>query len=176
MEQKELKIDITAVARQVLQVRQPGEDLDEVILRACKHLYGESGAMAFQAARGAIQSHADRNKEDFEDALRDIAEGRGGMRSVAGIITTQRATAGSLDELLPEMRAEVERALASGKSERVVVSRTVRGPTGSSFTLKSQPKTAHCEKCGYEVPSDFDSCPQCGTSRKRSFWSRLFGG
>lgn len=116
MEQKELKIDVAAVARQVLQDRQPGEDLDEAILRACKHLYAESGAMAFQAVRGAIQSHADRNKEDFENALRDIAEGGGGMRSVAGIITTQRITAGSLDELPPEMRAEVEKRSPPGRA------------------------------------------------------------
>lgn len=180
MEQKEMKIDVAAVARQALQERQPGEDLDEAILRSCKKLYGESGTTAFQAIQNALRALAERNKVDQERALQQIINGQSSISIVTSTetVSTQKVVS-SLDELPPEMRAEVEKALASGKNQNVVISRTVRGgKEGISSLIDSQKQTSiHCCKnCGYEFPSDLSTCPQCGKPRKRSFWSRLFGG
>jgi hypothetical protein len=47
MSQTEQKIDVAGVARHALAERQAGEDLDEALLRSCKNLYGEAGAMTF---------------------------------------------------------------------------------------------------------------------------------
>lgn len=179
MEQKEMKIDLAAMARQVLQDRQPGEDLDEALLRSCKKLYGESGITAFQAVQNALQGLAERNKLDPEKALQQIMDGKSSISVVTRTQMTQKTSTGSLDDLPPEMRAEVEKALASGKNRNVVITRTVGGQKeGVSSILGSQKQTStcRCQNCGYEFSSDLLTCPQCGKSRKRSFWSRLFGG
>lgn len=178
MEQKELKIDVAAAARQALQERQPGEDLDEALLRSCKKLYGESGATTFQAVQNAVSAIAQRLNVDREKAVQQITEGKASISVVTRTQITRNVSAGSLNDLPPEMRAEVEKALASGKSGEVVVTRTVGGRKGDlSHTLGPQTQTgmSRCENCGFEFPSDTLSCPQCGKSRKRSFWSRLFG-
>lgn len=47
----ELNIGVAAVAKQALQERQPGEDLDEALLRVCKRMFGESAATRFTPSR-----------------------------------------------------------------------------------------------------------------------------
>lgn len=123
MEQKTLQIDVADVARQALRERQAGEDLDEALLRVCKRIYGESGLMAFQAIRKALESLAERNNVDAETALQQIADGRSPISVVTSVISTQKTVVGSLDELPSDLRAEVEKALAAGKSGQVVITK-----------------------------------------------------
>ncbi len=179
MEQKEMKIDLSAVARQAMQERQPGEDLDEALLRSCKKLYGESGTTAFLAVQNALRAVADRNKVDPEKALQQIMDGKSSVSVVTRTEVTQKTSTGSLDDVPPEIRAEVEKALASGKNRNVVITRRIGGQReGVTSILDSQKQasTYSCQNCGYEFSSDLLACPQCGKPKKRSFWSRLFGG
>jgi len=87
---------------------------------------------------------------------------------------TQKGSAKSLDDLSPEMSAEVEKTLASGKSENIVISQAVNGNMAAG-SLAGSSQMNRCESCAYEFPSGFPSCPQCGAEKKRSFWSLFFG-
>jgi predicted RNA-binding Zn-ribbon protein involved in translation (DUF1610 family) len=169
MEQKELEIDVAAVAQETVQDRQPGEDLDEALLRNCKKLYGESGTIALQAIQSAVTALAGRTKIDYETALKQIAAGQSSVRVTARIQTTRNVTTSSLQDLSPEMRAQVEKALAEGKNQTVFITKNV--------SAHNQKQTAmnRCDSCGFEFPSEISTCPQCGKAINRSFWSRLFG-
>ena len=176
MEPSELNIDVASVAREAIAERGPEEDLDEAILRSCKKLYGEAGVTAFQAVQSAATALAQRGDGDREKALRHIADGKGLVNVVARVQITQKGSTKSLDDLSPEMRAEVEKALASGKGGKIVISQAVTGNEAVSGSLAgSNSQMNRCQKCGYEFPSGLPSCPQCGTEKKHSFWSRLFG-
>jgi hypothetical protein len=176
MELNELTIDVGAVARGALRERQPEEDLDEAILRSCKKLYGEAGATAFQAVQSATTALAHRGDGDREKALRNVADGKAAVNVVTKTRIMQQGSTKSLTDLSPEMRAQVEKALASGQTGKIVISQTVNGYKKISGSLAgSRSQMSHCEKCGYEFCTDLSSCPQCGNERKRSFWSRLFG-
>ncbi len=175
MELNELKIDVVSVAREALTERGPEEDLDEAILRSCKKLYGERGATAFQAVQSAATALAQRDDGDREKALRRIADGKASVNVVTRTRITQKGSTKSLDDLSPEMRAEVEKALALGKSGKIVLTQTANVNKETSGSLAgSNSQMNRCEKCGYEFPSDLSSCPQCGTEKKHSFWSPVF--
>lgn len=178
VEQDQKEIDISAVAKQALQERQSGEDLDEVLLRACKHLYGDGGLTAFEAARSGLAAVAENSKVDVETALRRVAEGSIALRVrtvVKKSVTTQGFPQQSLDSLPPDVRDEVEKALAAGKTGKVVVTRRVVAHPGQSMGDAQQNiQRSRCELCGYESEIDFSTCPQCGKTKKRSLWSRLF--
>jgi rubrerythrin len=176
MEPNELTIDVASVAREAIAEREPEEDLDEAILRSCKRLYGEAGVTAFQAVQSAATALAQREDGDREKALRRIADGKASVNVVARMRITRKGSTKSLDDLSPEMRAEVEKALASGKSGNIVISQAVNGNRAVSGSLAgSNSQMNRCESCGYAFPSGLTSCPQCGAEKKRSFWSRLFG-
>lgn len=166
METKELKIDAAAAARETLAERQPGEDLDEALLRSCKKLYGDSGMTAFQALASALQMLAARSDGGREAALRQIAEGTSNIRIATTVHTTHNFTTGSTSGLPPDMRAEVDKALAAGKS-KIVVAKT--------FNLRKKNGMNRCAGCGFEFRSDIFTCPQCGKTIPRSFWARLLG-
>ena len=176
MELNELTIDVGAVARGALGERRPEEDLDEAILRSCKKLYGQAGATAFQAVQSATTALGQRGDGDREKALRNLADGKAAVNVVAKTRIIQQGSTKSLTDLSPEMRAQVEKALASGQTGKIVISQTVNGYKKISGSLAgSGSQMSHCEKCGYQFPTDLSSCPQCGNKRKRSFWSHLFG-
>lgn len=171
----ELKIDVAEVARQVLAERQPGEDIDEALLRVCKRMFGGSATAVFQALQGAVSAVANQDKISPESAIRNLA---GGIASVSVTTqTTRSVSVESLDELPPDLRSEVEKALASGKSGSVVITKTVSGQGEVSPAAPVQREGtpgSRCAYCGYELASNLASCPQCGKAQKRSFWSRLF--
>jgi hypothetical protein len=176
MEPNELKIDVAGVAREAIAERGPEEDLDEAILRSCKKLYGEAGVTAFQAVQSAATALAEREDGDREKALRRMADGKASVNVVARMRITQKGSTKSLDDLSPEIRAEMENALASGKSGNIVISQAVnRNMAASGSLVGSNSQMKRCESCGYEFPSGLLTCPQCGAEKKRSFWSRLFG-
>ena len=162
---EKLNIDAAAVAREALQQRQAGEDLDEALLRACKKLYGESAMLAFQALQSAFGAVAGQLKLDRAAALERIADGASGIRVSTTIRTTQKTTTKSIDELSPEANSKVEQALAAGKTS-IVVNRSSAPP---------QVAMQHCGGCGFEFPAELATCPKCGAPVKRSFWGKLFG-
>jgi|SRR5215831_4709365 len=135
MEPNELKIDVADVAREAIAQHRPEEDLDEAILRSCKKLYGEAGVTAFQAVQSAATALAQREDGDRKKALRCIADGKASVNLVASVRITQKGSTKSLDDLSPEMRGEVEKALASGKSGRIVISQAVNGNRAASGSL-----------------------------------------
>ena len=176
MEPNELKVDVAGVAREALTERQPEEDLDEAILRSCKKLYGEAGVTAFQAVQSAATALAQREDGDREKALRRIADGEASVNVIARMHITRKASTKSVEDLSPEIRAEVEKALASGKSGKIVIRTAVNKDRAASGSVGgSSNQMNRCQKCGYEFASGLPSCPQCGTEKKHSFWSRLFG-
>lgn len=176
MEPDELTIDVASIARDAIAEREPEEDLDEAILRSCKKLYGEAGVTAFQAVQGAATALAQREDGDREKALCGIADGKASVKVIARMRITQKGSTKSLDDLSPDLRAEVEKALASGKSGNIAIGQAVNGDTAVSGSVAgSNSQMNRCDSCGYEFASGLPSCPQCGAEKKRSFWSRLFG-
>ncbi len=130
---------------------------------------------AFEAAHSATSAMAQHDGGNQENALSKIADGKSSVNVVARIRITQKGATKSLDDLPPEIRAEVEKAIASGKTGKIVLSQAVKGSkTASGSFAGANGQTSRCEKCGCEFSSDLPSCPQCGTEKKRSFWSRLF--
>ncbi|MBI4527298.1 MAG: hypothetical protein HY695_26180 [Deltaproteobacteria bacterium] len=179
MVEKELEIDVTAVGRKALQERQPEEDLEEALLRACKQVYGESSLMAFQAIQSGLRATAEHNQVDLETALQQMMTGQSSISVVTKTetITTQKVL-GSGDELSPEIQAMVEKALASGKSQEMVLTKTFGGEAqGRSSIVRSRRAEGvrQCANCGSKFSSVLSSCPQCRSPLQRSFWSRLFG-
>ena len=171
MEEKKLQIDAAALARETLNGRQPGEDLDEALLRSCKKLHGESGMFAFQGMQAALSALAERAGVGREAALQQIAGGQSGP-SPLRISTTIRATrtvaAMSPGDLPPERHAEVEQAIAEGKG-RVVVDNKAAGAGRQPAAVR------RCGYCGGEFTSEISACPICGRAAKASFWAKLFG-
>jgi rubrerythrin len=169
MEQKELKIETASLARAAMADRQPGEDVDEALLRACKRLYGESSMVAFQALQNTLEALSRGKNIDKETALREIASGAVPLSVVTSTETvTTKQFVGSLDELQPEMKNTAEQTLASGKRS-FTVSTSLGNETGANLT-----ESYRCRYCGCEFSSALPSCPTCGRSKKTSFWSRLF--
>jgi hypothetical protein len=76
MQQEELKIDLASVAALAVKDLQPGEDLDEALLRSCKKLYGESGVIAFDAIQSALSAFATKKKIDKGTALAQLVSGQ----------------------------------------------------------------------------------------------------
>ena len=136
MKEEQLQIDLAAVTKEALRDRQPGEDLDEALLRICKDLYGTKGLTAFQSVRNAVEAYATQRNLGLESALQEIAGG-----SSASNVTTfsksfsMQKTATSLDDLPPEMREQVQKVLESGKSGQVVLTRTISGTEGLGSLL-----------------------------------------
>lgn len=74
MEDKGMKIDVAAVAKQALRERQPAEELDEALLRAAKDRYGASGPVVFQAIKAARSAVAKRNNVSVDEALQQMMD------------------------------------------------------------------------------------------------------
>ncbi len=70
----EMKIDVTAMAKQALRERRPAEEMNDALLRVAKDCYGESGPLVFQAIRAAQGAVARRNNVTLEEALQQIVE------------------------------------------------------------------------------------------------------
>jgi hypothetical protein len=166
---REQQIDVAGVARQALVERQPGEDLDEALLRSCKKLYGEVGAMTFEAVQSAVTALAQHNKINWAEALQQIANGQAAVDVVTQTQVSHTVSMQSLDDLSPELRAQVEKALSSSGAN-LVINRTSSG----HGVNRSVTRSTNCQACGYEFHSAFSFCPQYGREKKRSFWSRLF--
>ena len=131
---------------------------------------------AFQAVQSAVTALAQRDDGDREKALRRIAEGNASFSVVANIHVTHNSVPKSLDDLSSGMRAEVEKTLALGKSGKIVFRATINKHGAASGSVDgSIEQMSRCAKCGYDFSCGLPSCPQCGTEKKRSFWSRLFG-
>lgn len=165
MEEKELKIDLASVATQAMEDLQPGEDIDEALLRSCKKLYGESGIMAFQAIGSALTALVIKNDVDKETALQQLAAGEmpASITSSTETVTTETIV-GSPYEIPPEIRKMAKEALASQK-----------GQQAGTLAAGKSADTYCCENCGREFSIERATCPTCGRARKISLWSRLFG-
>jgi hypothetical protein len=70
--ENELVIDVKGVVDDVAQTRQPGEDLDEAILRATKARYPEQSLAVFNAIRALLDMQVARSKASPEEALQHL--------------------------------------------------------------------------------------------------------
>lgn len=174
-----MEIDVAALAKRALQDRQPGEDLDESLLRACKQLYGDTGLMAFAAIRSGLSAIASTSKVDLEAALQQAASGHPSTHKMF-VTTTETGSSRTLqplESLPPEIREEVERSIAAGKTRTATTSGHIVIRRSGSFSEMSPAasQSSRCVNCGYERPADSLVCPQCGHVRQRSWWQRLLG-
>lgn len=188
-------VDVAELAKAVLAERQPGEDLDTALQRICNRAYGDGqGPTVYKAVSAALGLAARIRHGDREAVLQQLADGHLGAGVHVNMnmkINVAGKTVHSLDELPPEMRERVERALAeqgtsiplgpltpaagteeSGDSAGIITSAL---PGGAGQETISAGRTYQCQRCGYTAASPFQICPQCSLEQKRSFWARLFG-
>lgn len=120
------KVDMRSVLQAALASQQPGEDLDEALLRALKVEHPEEAPVLLVGLRELIDEEAARAHEDRQQTARRLAES-GVLPSVLsgglglGPFKTQFVTSTvfrvggkeyqSLDELPPELREQVAEAL-----------------------------------------------------------------
>jgi len=130
-------IQLAPILRQALAQVQPGEDLDEALLRALKADRPAEAAMLLPAISRLIADEVDRHGGSREEAVRRLAEGASGgeitMRTSDGrsptftTITEKRVIMlgnkefESLNELPPDVRRAVEAGLSYGQKPRVRV-------------------------------------------------------
>ncbi|HWP58099.1 MAG TPA: hypothetical protein VNL14_09445 [Candidatus Acidoferrales bacterium] len=128
MKEEDLQIDLAAIGKEALRDRQPGEDLDEALLRVCKDLYGTKGLGVFQSVRKAVEAYANQRNLGLESALNEIASGSNAsnVTTFTKSFTTTKVL-NSLDELPPDIREQVQKALESGRSSQIVFSKTFTG-------------------------------------------------
>lgn len=139
MKEEQLQIDLAAVTKEALRDRQPGEDLDEALLRICKDLYGTKGLTAFQSVRNALEAYATQRNLGLESALQEIAgeqsaSNTSSMTTFTRTFSTQKVVT-NLDDLPPEMRDQVQKLLKSGKTGELVFSKTIGTPEGLGSLL-----------------------------------------
>jgi hypothetical protein len=128
MEEKDLNIDLAAVAKEALRDRQPGEDLDESLLRTCKDLYGKLGLTAFRNVGNAVEAYATQKNLAIDVAMQEIAGGQSAAQvtTFTKTFSTQRVVT-PMDDLPAEMRERVQKMLESGKSGEIVITKTITG-------------------------------------------------
>jgi hypothetical protein len=123
------EIALGPVLQAALSSRQPGEDLDEALLRALKAAHPEQAAALLPAVLNLIAQEAKRSHEDREQIAQRLAAGDAGGEVAARTTqigpvrvsvqsTIYRAggkTYHSLEELPPEVRSAVQAALSPGE-------------------------------------------------------------
>lgn len=159
-----MDIDAKQLCEQAVANAQPGEDLDESLLRQCKAMYPDEHAEVYSAVSRGLEMMAEQQGKSKEQAVRDLAEGDTAftIRQSTKVVSTE---GGNLDDLPTDVRAKIMEAVQSGQGGRVTVS---AGITGSK-------KMWRCKYCGHESETDLDICPSCGMRRRRGFLSWLFG-
>jgi hypothetical protein len=124
-EKQSTKVQLAPLLRTALASRQPGEDLDEAILRALKTTHPEHGAMLLGLVAEMIDAERNPANEDREQAAQRLAAAESGPEitlRTAGLgplhLSFESAvyrigdkTYHSLDELPPHLRRAIEAAL-----------------------------------------------------------------
>ena len=100
--------------------------------------------MTFEAVQNAVTALAQHNKISREEALQQIANGQASVNVVTQTHVTRTVSTQSLDDLSPELRAQVENALASSGAN-VVISETATGHNG---VTRSVAGSTRCQACG----------------------------
>jgi hypothetical protein len=127
-EKQSAKVQLAPLLRTALASRQPGEDLDEAILRALKTAHPEHGALLLGIVAEMIDAEAKSANEDREQAVQRLAAAESGPEitlRTAGVGPLHASfesavyrigdkTYRSLDELPPHLRRAIEAALPPG--------------------------------------------------------------
>lgn len=126
---EKLDINIGEVVKKTLSIQQPAEDLDEALLRACKNLYSDKGMMVFQAFQHLLEGEVKRKGGNREEAFKRLETESVSMTlssEVKTVVTeiskeispgmnySFRKAVGSLDDLPPEIRDEVNKLMEPG--------------------------------------------------------------
>ncbi len=126
-----ISFQLAPVLRQALASTQPGEDLEEALLRALKASHPEQASALLSACSRLIELESKRAGEEKEQTIRRLAEADSGPEvkfSISGTMprqTTIQTTVirvgdkeyHSLDEVPPHIRRAIEGQLAGGKTE-----------------------------------------------------------
>ena len=176
----ELEIDAKQLLRQALAEVQPGEDIDEAILRVCKKRYPDNYSEIFPEVFRMVDMLAENMDGSRLEIVRELAASEGSMSMTlhSTEVTETRTLTGEpgklLDKLPPETRAKIARALASdGGSFRTDIEETRSSDKGvkkierrvSRKTTSGSRKFFDC-KCGFLGLGEFDVCPKCGRKAK----------
>ena len=133
----ELTVRISPIINEALASAQPGEDLDEALLRALKAHYPEQASMLLSALTQLVEMECKRTGEDRQRALSRLAISDPGPEirvTVSGgpisktvtettVIRVGDKEYGSLAEVPPDIRRGIEDAMRRGTGKAV---RTVK--------------------------------------------------
>ena len=157
----ELRIDVKDILKRVLEVVEPGEDVDEAILRTCKQRYAESFMEVFPALLQVIDLAGEGMESTGVDLIRELVSSEGSM-------TINLSTSESVErELVDGAPKTIMKGLPAGLRRKVgkllddeTVSRSIER-TVVRRTSSSGREMLDC-RCGYLGPAGDGRCPKCG--------------
>lgn len=176
----ELEIDAKQLLRQALTEVQPGEDIDEAILRVCKKRFPDNYSEIFPEVFQMVDMLAENLDGSREDVIRELANSEGSMSMTlhSAEITETRTFTGEpkklLDELSPELREKFRQALTSdGGDIQTDIEETQVSDKGvvkkerhiTRQRISSSRKFFDC-KCGFLGIGEYEVCPKCGRKAK----------
>lgn len=157
----ELEIDAKELLRQALAEAEPGEDIEEALLRICKRRYPEQYTELFPDILGVIEMMTEQMRGSKDKVIRELVETDGSMSITlhsSDVVETKTYSGDPekvLKELPPDIREEVRKTLAEGSGDFKIEKRIVRRTSSKGMEM------IDC-RCGYLGPPEEDHCPKCG--------------
>lgn len=157
----ELQIDAKELLKQALAEAEPGEDIEEAVLRVCKKRYPEQYAEVFGDILRVFDMMADNTGESIEEILHDLVSSDNEMSITlhSDEVVETRTFSGDPDKVMKELPSDIRskfKGIFSSdpkvtKIEKTVVRRTTSGGK----------QLVDC-RCGYLGPPEDGHCPKCG--------------
>ena len=157
----ELEIDAKELLRHALSEVQPGEDVDEALLRVCKLRYPEAYAEVFPQILEMLELVTGNTGSSKLDMVRELVDSEGTMSLTmhSTEITETRSMVGAPGRLLDQLPPVLQAKLSEATSEHQLHERSDPRAERRSLGLK---RYINC-RCGYTGPAEDETrCPKCG--------------
>ncbi|MFC1529884.1 hypothetical protein ACFL6R_04105 [Gemmatimonadota bacterium] len=157
----ELRIDAKEILRRVLEVVEPGEDIDEAILRTCKQRYPDNFMEVFPALLEVIDLVSDNLESTGVDLIEELVSSEGSMTinlHTSDVVETKviDGKSGNILKDIPAGLREKFGSLLGDDAGTHTIEKTIVRRTSSGGR-----EMLDC-RCGYLGPTEDDRCPKCG--------------
>jgi len=162
---KEMDIDVKKICSEALKDLQPGEDIDEALIRVSKRIYGKDGSDVFATLDFFLNSPYTGTTKLEE--VKKMAKGKSSIKMIHQSKSSSSFTVDGVDkgEVPKEILEKLPELFESGefKTEKKL--------------LDMDPEKIRCSKCGHSNPTDTTKCIHCHSEigKKKSFFDKLLG-